>query len=197
MSLSGGTKRRKRRRVAAPHTPVTSPLVGEVGVAKRRREGGVLYRPGQEFTRLPDPPPQGGRERTEQAAIKASGSDQKRSKPDPQALLDWYGRHRRKLPWRAYPGERPDPYRVGLSEIMLQQTRVSAVLPYYARFLARWPNVRALAAAPLEEVLKVWAGLGYYVRARNLHACARAVVERHGGVFPREENALRSLPGIG
>jgi A/G-specific adenine glycosylase len=133
----------------------------------------------------------------EQAARKLSGSDQKRPKPDPQALLDWYGRHRRKLPWRAYPGERPDPYRVWLSEIMLQQTRVSAVLPYYARFLARWPNVRALAAAPLEEVLKVWAGLGYYARARNLHACAHAVVERHGGAFPSEEDGLRKLPGLG
>jgi A/G-specific adenine glycosylase len=80
---------------------------------------------------------------------------------------------------------------------MLQQTRVSAVLPYYAKFLARWPNVRALAAAPLEEVLKVWAGLGYYARARNLHACARAIVERHDGAFPPEESALRTLPGIG
>jgi A/G-specific adenine glycosylase len=119
------------------------------------------------------------------------------SSPDPQALLAWYDRHHRKLPWRAKPGERADPYRVWLSEIMLQQTRVSAVLPYYAKFLARWPNVRALAAAPLEEVLKVWAGLGYYARARNLHACARALIERHGGEFPSEESELRTLPGIG
>jgi len=117
--------------------------------------------------------------------------------PNPQTLLAWYDRHRRKLPWRAKPGERADPYRVWLSEIMLQQTRVGAVLPYYAKFLARWPNVRALAAASLEEVLKVWAGLGYYARARNLHACARALVERHGGEFPREESQLRTLPGIG
>ena len=80
---------------------------------------------------------------------------------------------------------------------MLQQTTVKAVAPYYARFLARWPDVRALAAAPLEEVLKTWAGLGYYARARNLHACARAVVERHGGEFPASEAALRALPGIG
>jgi len=112
-------------------------------------------------------------------------------------LLAWYDRHRRRLPWRAGAGERADPYRVWLSEIMLQQTRVSTVLPYYAKFLERWPSVRALAAAPLEEVLKVWAGLGYYARARNLHACARALIERHGGEFPHEESELRTLPGIG
>jgi A/G-specific adenine glycosylase len=117
--------------------------------------------------------------------------------PQPTALLAWYDRHRRRLPWRAAPGERSDPYRVWLSEIMLQQTTVKAVAPYYARFLARWPDVRALAAAPLDEVLKTWAGLGYYSRARNLHACARAVVERHGGVFPEDEAGLRALPGIG
>ncbi len=117
--------------------------------------------------------------------------------PQPTALLAWYDRHRRVLPWRAVPPERGDPYRVWLSEIMLQQTTVKAVLPYYARFLARWRDVRALAAAPLEEVLKTWAGLGYYARARNLHACARAVVERHGGEFPASEAALRALPGIG
>ena len=95
--------------------------------------------------------------------------------PQPAALLAWYDRHRRKLPWRAKPDEHADPYRVWLSEIMLQQTTVKAVGPYYARFLTRWPDVRALAAAPLDEVLKTWAGLGYYARARNLHACARAV----------------------
>src|SRR5215472_12935291 len=114
------------------------------------------------------------------------------AKPDADAaavsvsrlLLDWYARYRRVLPWRARPGETPDPYLVWLSEIMLQQTTVKAVGPYYARFLARWPDVAALAAAPLEEVLKAWAGLGYYARARNLHACARAVVESHGGHFP-------------
>ena len=119
------------------------------------------------------------------------------SSPQPTALLAWYDRHRRKLPWRAPPGERADPYRVWLSEIMLQQTTVKAVGPYYARFLARWPDIRALAAAPLEEVLKTWAGLGYYARARNLHACARAVVERHGGQIPASEEDLRDLPGIG
>jgi A/G-specific adenine glycosylase len=117
--------------------------------------------------------------------------------PQPTALLAWYDRHRRRLPWRAAPGERSDPYRVWLSEIMLQQTTVKAVAPFYARFLARWPDVGALAAAPLDEVLKAWAGLGYYSRARNLHACARAVVERHGGAFPADQDALRALPGIG
>jgi len=117
--------------------------------------------------------------------------------PEPTALLDWYDRHRRALPWRAAPGERGDPYRVWLSEIMLQQTTVKAVGPYYARFLALWPNVHALASAPLDDVLKAWAGLGYYARARNLHACARAVVERHHGRFPDSEAELRTLPGIG
>ncbi len=117
--------------------------------------------------------------------------------PQPAALLAWYDRHRRKLPWRAKPDEHADPYRVWLSEIMLQQTTVKAVGPYYARFLTRWPDVHALAAAPLDEVLKTWAGLGYYARARNLHACARAVVDRHGGEFPPSEAALRALPGIG
>ena len=119
------------------------------------------------------------------------------SSPQPTDLLAWYDRHRRALPWRAPPGRRADPYRVWLSEIMLQQTTVKAVGPYYARFLARWPDLGALAAAPLGEVLKTWAGLGYYARARNLHACARAVAERHGGKIPATEAALRELPGIG
>jgi A/G-specific adenine glycosylase len=114
-----------------------------------------------------------------------------------EALLLWYDRHRRVLPWRALPGEKPDPYRVWLSEVMLQQTTVKAVAPYFARFTARWPNVRVLAHAPLEDVLKLWAGLGYYARARNLHACAKAVIERHGGNFPQSETELRALPGIG
>jgi len=117
--------------------------------------------------------------------------------PQSTALLAWYDRHHRRLPWRAASGEPSDPYRVWLSEIMLQQTTVKAVAPYYARFLARWPDVRALAAAPLDEVFKAWAGLGYYSRARNLHACACAVVEQHGGVFPADEAGLRALPGIG
>lgn len=112
-------------------------------------------------------------------------------------LLAWYDRHRRRLPWRAEPGRTADPYHVFLSEIMLQQTTVKAVGPYFADFLRRWPNVSDLAAAPLEEVLSAWAGLGYYARARNLHACAKAVVERHGGRFPADEDALLDLPGIG
>ncbi len=117
--------------------------------------------------------------------------------PQSGVLLAWYDRHRRKLPWRAAPGERADPYRVWLSEIMLQQTTVKAVAPYYMRFLTRWSDVQALASAPLGEVLKAWAGLGYYARARNLHACARAIVEQHNGKFPEDESALRALPGIG
>jgi A/G-specific adenine glycosylase len=117
--------------------------------------------------------------------------------PHSATLLTWYDRHHRKLPWRAAPGEIADPYRVWLSEIMLQQTTVRAVAPYFARFLARWKDVHALAAAPLSEVLSAWAGLGYYARARNLHACARVVVEQHNGQFPRIENGLRELPGIG
>jgi A/G-specific adenine glycosylase len=114
-----------------------------------------------------------------------------------RALLAWYDRDRRILPWRAAPGVAPDPYRVWLSEIMLQQTTVKAVLPRYADFLRRWPDVAALAAAELGAVLAAWAGLGYYARARNLHACAQAVVERHGGRFPATETELRTLPGIG
>jgi A/G-specific adenine glycosylase len=119
------------------------------------------------------------------------------SLPQPSALLAWFDRHRRTLPWRAQSGERADPYRVWLSEIMLQQTTVRAVVPYYVHFLGRWGDVRALAAAPLDDILKAWAGLGYYARARNLHACARAVVERHGAEFPASEAALCALPGIG
>jgi A/G-specific adenine glycosylase len=113
------------------------------------------------------------------------------------ALLAWYDRERRHLPWRAGPGERPDPYRVWLSEIMLQQTTVKAVVPRYADFLRRWPEVAALARAELGEVLAAWAGLGYYARARNLHECARVVVERHGARFPTTEEELRKLPGVG
>jgi A/G-specific adenine glycosylase len=120
-----------------------------------------------------------------------------RPKPDAYALLAWYDRHRRVLPWRARAGETADPYRVWLSEIMLQQTTVKAVAPYFLRFTARWPDVKALAAAPLEDVLRAWAGLGYYARARNLHACAQAVVARHGGHFPASEAELMALPGIG
>jgi A/G-specific adenine glycosylase len=100
------------------------------------------------------------------------------------------------LPWRARPGEKADPYRVWLSEVMLQQTTVAAVGPYYGRFLARWPTVDALAAAPLDDVLAAWAGLGYYARARNLHRAAKKLAEL-GGDFPTSVHALRALPGVG
>jgi A/G-specific adenine glycosylase len=115
----------------------------------------------------------------------------------PALLLDWYDRHRRRLPWRPLPGQSAEPYRVWLSEIMLQQTGVKTVGPYFKKFVARWPDVAALARASLDDVLRMWAGLGYYSRARNLHACAVAVLRDHGGVFPDTEKGLQSLPGIG
>ena len=115
----------------------------------------------------------------------------------PALLLAWYDRHRRRLPWRPLPGVSADPYRVWLSEIMLQQTGVKTVGPYFLKFVARWPDVDALGAASLDDVLRMWAGLGYYSRARNLHACAVAVSRDHGGVFPDSEQGLRALPGIG
>src|SRR6202049_3796836 len=115
----------------------------------------------------------------------------------PALLLEWYDRHRRKLPWRPLAGERADPYCVWLSEIMLQQTGVKTVGPYFLKFLARWPDVDALGRASLDDVLRMWAGLGYYSRARNLHACAVAVLPDHGGTCPDTEEGLRALPGIG
>ncbi len=115
--------------------------------------------------------------------------------PGADLLLAWYDRHRRVLPWRALPGEIADPYRVWLSEIMLQQTTVAVVIPYYDRFVTRFPTVESLAAAPLDDVLGLWAGLGYYARARNLHACAQAVAAAGG--FPRDLVGLQALPGIG
>lgn len=115
----------------------------------------------------------------------------------PDQLLAWYDAHARSLPWRNPPGAPPpEPYRVWLSEVMLQQTTTAAVAPYFAKFLARWPTVQALAAAEDAEVMAAWAGLGYYARARNLLACARAVAER-GGKFPTTEAGLRELPGVG
>jgi A/G-specific adenine glycosylase len=113
------------------------------------------------------------------------------------ALLDWYDRERRDLPWRPRPGQALDPYKVWLSEIMLQQTTVGAVIPFYERFLKRWPTVKSLAAASLDDVLSAWAGLGYYSRARNLHKCAQVVVAAHDGRFPQTEEELLELPGIG
>ena len=115
----------------------------------------------------------------------------------PALLLDWYDRHRRVLPWRPPSGQTAEPYAVWLSEIMLQQTSVKAVGPYFQKFLARWPTIAALGRASLDDVLRMWAGLGYYSRARNVHACAVVVLRDHGGVFPDTEAGLRSLPGIG
>ena len=112
-------------------------------------------------------------------------------------LLDWYDRHGRELPWRGQAGEKPVAYHVWVSEIMLQQTTTAAVAPYYRDFLARWPRLEDLAAAPLDAVLHAWQGLGYYARARNLHECAGLLCERHGGRLPDDETALRALPGIG
>ena len=117
-------------------------------------------------------------------------------------LLAWYDAHARGLPWRVPPaarsmGTRPDPYRVWLSEVMLQQTTVPHATPYFLEFLRRWPKVSDLAAAPDAEVMAAWAGLGYYARARNLLACARAVASEHGGVFPDTEAGLLGLPGVG
>jgi A/G-specific adenine glycosylase len=118
------------------------------------------------------------------------------SKPSATALLNWYDAHARVLPWRAPPGTPAmDPYRVWLSEIMLQQTTVVTVVPYFQKFTRLWPNVQSLADAPRDDILKEWAGLGYYARARNLHKCAIAVATR--GAFPETEAALRELPGIG
>ncbi len=135
-------------------------------------------------------------------AMAFDGRVEKNSGAISRAVLRWYDRHARELPWRVGPkarrdGARPDPYAVWLSEIMLQQTTVATVAPRYAAYLARWPTVKALAAAPLDDVLGEWAGLGYYARARNLHKCAAAVVNDHGGEFPDTEEVLRALPGVG
>ncbi len=108
-------------------------------------------------------------------------------------LLAWYARRRRELPWRGAA----DPYAVWISEIMLQQTRVETVIPYYARWMARFPTVESLAVAPMDEVLRLWAGLGYYTRARNLAAAAQAIVAQHDGVFPSTPERVRALPGVG
>ena len=130
--------------------------------------------------------------------LAAPSAKRKKAAPGrPALLLAWYDQHRRVLPWRARPGETADPYRVWLSEIMLQQTTVKAVGPYFEKFTARWPDVAALGRAAQDDVLRLWAGLGYYSRARNLHACAVTVLREHGGRFPDTEAGLRALPGIG
>ncbi|MDO6522864.1 A/G-specific adenine glycosylase [Shimia thalassica] len=125
-----------------------------------------------------------------------------RDQPSSEVLLEWYDHHARKMPWRVGPKDRangviPDPYRIWLSEIMLQQTTVAAVKDYFERFTKRWPTVRDLADAQDEDVMAEWAGLGYYARARNLLKCARVVANEKGGVFPDTVNALLELPGVG
>ena len=112
-------------------------------------------------------------------------------------LLAWYGRHRRVMPWRAAKGKTPDPYHVWLSEIMLQQTTVVTVGPYFMKFITKWPTVKALSSAKLDDVLAAWAGLGYYARARNLHKCAQIITKEYGGKFPASQQELIALPGIG
>ncbi len=132
------------------------------------------------------------------AAWRAEPSDADLPLADLRAsLLDWYAEHRRSLPWRAEAGQPPDPYAVWISEIMLQQTRVETAGPYFERWMKRFPTVEALAAAELEAVLGLWQGLGYYARARNLHAAARQLMREHGGRVPDDPSALRQLPGIG
>ena len=120
-----------------------------------------------------------------------------KKKPSMAKLLAWYDRHARVLPWRAAKGKKPDPYHVWLSEIMLQQTTVTVVGPYFLKFLARWPTIADLAKASLDEVYQMWAGLGYYRRARGLHECAQVVMKDYVGVFPEQEELLLALPGIG
>jgi A/G-specific adenine glycosylase len=112
-------------------------------------------------------------------------------------LLDWYGRHKREMPWRAPRGQFSDPYHVWLSEIMLQQTTVTAVKPYFEKFIRIWPSVHDLAAADTDDVMHAWAGLGYYARARNLHKCAKVISSERGGEFPKTYEELLKLPGIG
>ena len=129
------------------------------------------------------------------ANVSALASEAKR-KAIVARTLGWWDRHRRALAWRTGPGEAPDPYRVWLSEVLLQQTTAHAATPYYQTFIAKWPRVEDLAAAPVEAVVSAFAGLGYYSRALNLHACAREITRR-GGRFPSEEADLRALPGIG
>ncbi|MEM1395850.1 MAG: A/G-specific adenine glycosylase [Pseudomonadota bacterium] len=133
-----------------------------------------------------------------------TSSEPKRTNPRriAKAVLTWYDKNARELPWRVGPldraaGVKIDPYRVWLSEIMLQQTTVATVRPRFDEFLSKWPTVTDLANTPQEEVLAAWAGLGYYARARNMHACAQIVRDQHGGVFPATEDELLALPGVG
>ena len=123
--------------------------------------------------------------------------EKKGKKPSQAKLLAWYDAHRRVMPWRATAGQRSNPYHVWLSEIMLQQTTVAAVGPYFIRFVGRWPTLASLAKASLDEVFQMWAGLGYYRRARSLHECATVLMRDYGGVFPQEYDELLKLPGLG
>jgi A/G-specific adenine glycosylase len=125
------------------------------------------------------------------------GAGTKTLTPAPRTLLAWYDAHRRIMPWRALPGVAANPYRVWLSEVMLQQTTVAAVVPYFQKFIQRWPTVRALAAAKLDDIMKMWAGLGYYRRAQSLYACAQRIVADYGGEFPNSYDELLTLPGFG
>lgn len=112
-------------------------------------------------------------------------------------ILKWYDSHKRVLPWRTLSGHKNDPYKVWLSEIMLQQTTVQAVIPYFLKFIKKWPTIEALANENTQNVMNAWAGLGYYARARNLHKCAKVVTKQYNGIFPKEQTELKTLPGIG
>ncbi len=133
--------------------------------------------------------------------LAASGLANKDKEMNPavfrRSLLKWYDTHKRAMPWRAVSGQTPNPYHVWLSEIMLQQTTVQAVIPYFLKFVKTWPSVEKLAKADQQDVLNAWAGLGYYARARNLHKCAQVIAFERGGVFPEEEKELLKLPGVG
>ena len=115
----------------------------------------------------------------------------------PQKLLNWYDQNKRLMPWRPKDGSQPEPYKVWLSEIMLQQTQVATAIPYFEKFLIRWPSISELADAKLDDVLIEWAGLGYYARARNLHRCAKIITNSFHGIFPNQEKTLLKLPGVG
>jgi len=187
-----GQDRREREAVFAQHRPAGQPRgIGQPPQAEAAGYGWILGASCHDgfASRAMDSILVRGGGKT-MAVAKLDGSPAAR-------LLAWFDRHRRRLPWRAEPGEAADPYRVWLSEIMLQQTTVPTVAERYERFVARFPTVERLADAPLDDVLHAWQGLGYYARARNLHRAAGEIVRRHGGVLPRDEAALRALPGIG
>lgn len=133
------------------------------------------------------------------SARKSNPSIDKTEKPHDfvTAMLDWYAQHKRPIPWRSPQEQHPNPYHVWLSEIMCQQTTVGAVVPYFLKFIALWPDIFALAKADRDQIMQEWAGLGYYARARNLHQCAQTIVKDYNGVFPSTQSELKTLPGIG